>query len=97
MNKESWHANELVWGPFHVPGIWGILLNAFGVGYGIIVLVFSLFPTHVNPDAAGMNWSCLMKGTIMLGAVVYYYAISRKVYRRPVVEIAPYQAVDPEE
>ncbi|KAI4224026.1 MAG: hypothetical protein L6R36_004964 [Xanthoria steineri] len=43
INKESWHANELAWGPFHVPGVWGILLNAFAVGYGIIVSAFSFF------------------------------------------------------
>lgn len=90
INKESWHANELVWGPFHVPGVWGILLNAFAVGYGTIVFAFSFFPTAVLPDAAHMNWSCLISGTIMVGAVVYYYAVARKVYQGPVVEISPY-------
>lgn len=90
INEESWHANELVWGPFHVPGVWGILLNAFAVGYGIIVFAFSFFPTAVRPDAAHMNWSCLISGTIMVGAVVYYYAVARKVYQGPVVEISPY-------
>lgn len=91
MSGETWHANELVWGPFHVPGIWGILLNAFGVSYGIIVFIFSFFPQEVNPDAAHMNFSCLMTGTVMLFAVAYYYVYARKVYDGPVVEIAPYQ------
>lgn len=91
MAGSAWHANELVWGPFHVPGIWGILLNAFAVGYGIIVFIFSFFPQMVNPDAAHMNFSSLMTGTIMLGAFVYYYLYARKVYTGPVVEIAPYQ------
>ncbi|KAL8820047.1 MAG: hypothetical protein Q9223_001653 [Gallowayella weberi] len=90
MARTTWHANELVWGPFHVPGVWGILLNALGVGYGVIVFVFSLFPTVVHPDPAHMNWSCLMTGSIMLFAVVYYYAYARKVYTGPVVEVAPY-------
>lgn len=91
MAGSTWHANELVWGPFHVPGIWGILLNAFAVGYGIIVFIFSFFPQVVNPDAAHMNFSCLMTGTIMIFAVVYYFLYARKVYTGPVVEIAPYQ------
>ena len=91
MAGTTWHANELVWGPFHVPGIWGILLNAFAVGYGIIVFIFSLFPTMVDPDAAHMNFSCLMSGAIMIFAVAYYYLYARKVYTGPVVEIAPYQ------
>lgn len=91
MAGSTWQANELVWGPFRVAGIWGTLLNAFGIGYGIIVFVFSLFPTMVKPDAAHMNWSCLMTGTIMVFAVGYYYVYARKVYKGPVVEVAPYQ------
>ena len=91
MAGTTWNANELVWGPFRVPGIWGILLNTFAVGYGIIVFIFSFFPTTVTPDAAHMNYACLMTGTIMLGALIYYYLYARKVYMGPVVEIAPYQ------
>ena len=90
MANTTWHANELVWGPFHVPGLWGILLNAFGVGYGIIVFVFSFFPQTVSPDAAHMNFSYLMTGGIMLFAVVYYGLYARKVYAGPVVEVVPY-------
>ena len=91
MADETWNANELVWGPFQVPGIWGILLNAFAVGYGIIVFIFSFFPPTVNPDAAHMNYACLMTGAIMLGATVYYCLYARKVYTGPIVEVAPYQ------
>lgn len=91
MAGTTWQANELVWGPFHVPGIWGILLNAFGVGYGVIVFIFSFFPQTVDPDPAHMNFSCLMTGTIMIFAVIYYYVYARKVYSGPVVDIAPYQ------
>ncbi|KAI4193766.1 MAG: hypothetical protein LQ350_008157 [Teloschistes chrysophthalmus] len=91
MSNSTWHANELVWGPFHVPGIWGILLNTFAVGYGIIVIIFSVFPQVVNPDPAHMNYSCLVTGAIMLSAIVYYFVYAKKVYTGPVVEIAPHQ------
>ena len=91
MAGATWHANELVWGPFHVPGVWGSLLNAFGVGYGVIVFVFSFFPQTVRPDAKHMNFSCLMTGGIMLFAVGYYWIYARKVYKGPVVEVAPGQ------
>ena len=91
MAGTTWHANELVWGPFHVPGIGGILLNGFGVGYGIIVFVFSFFPTAVNPDAAHMNFAVLMTGAIVVFAIAYYYVYARKVYTGPVVEISPYE------
>lgn len=89
MAGNTWHANELVWGPFHVPGVWGILLNTFGVGYGIIVFIFSFFPQTVSPDAAHMNYASLMTGTIMIFAVVYCFVYAREVYKGPVVEIAP--------
>ncbi|KAL8658749.1 MAG: hypothetical protein Q9202_007450 [Teloschistes flavicans] len=91
MSNSTWHANELVWGPFHVPGIWGILLNTFAVGYGIIVIIFSVFPQVVNPTPAQMNYSCLVTGAILLFAVLYYFTYARKVYTGPVVEIAPHQ------
>lgn len=91
MADSRWPANELVWGPFRVPGIWGILLNAFAVGYGIIVFIFSFFPQSVNPDAAHMNFASLMTGAVMIFAVAYYYVYARKLYKGPVVEIAPYQ------
>lgn len=90
MANEDWIANELVWGPFQVPGIWGILLNAFAVGYGIIVFIFSFFPPVVNPDAAHMNYACLMTGTIVLGATIYYLLYARKVYTGPIVEVMSY-------
>ena len=95
MSSSTWHANELVWGPFRVPGIWGILLNAFGVGYGIIVFIFSFFPTAVKPDAEHMNFSCLMTGAVMIFAVAYYLLYAKKLYTGPVVEIAPYQVSSP--
>ncbi|KAI4210815.1 MAG: hypothetical protein LQ349_009458, partial [Xanthoria aureola] len=60
MSGHTWEANELVWGPFHIPGVLGIALNAFAVCYGTIVIIFCFFPTTVNPDAAHMNWACLI-------------------------------------
>ena len=91
MAGTEWHANELVWGPFHLPGIWGILCNASAVGYGIIVFIFSFFPQTVHPTPAQMNFSCLMTGAVMIGAVIYYYVYANKVYTGPVVEISPCQ------
>lgn len=52
---------------------------------------FRFFPTIVNPDAAHMDFACLMIGTIISFAVVYCYLYGRKVYAGPVIEITPYQ------
>lgn len=91
MSGHTWEANELVWGPFHIPGVLGIALNAFAVCYGTIVIIFCFFPTTVNPDAAHMNWACLITAAVIFFAVAYYLIYAKKVYQGPVVEIAPYQ------
>lgn len=91
MSGTVWKANELVWGPFHIPGIWGIMLNAWAVCYGIIVIIFCFFPATVNPDPAHMNWACLITAAVIFFAVAYYMIYARKVYKGPVVEVVPYQ------
>lgn len=91
MGGATWHANELVWGPFHIPGVWGVLLNTFAVCYGFIVIVFCFFPATVRPDPAHMNWACLITAAVIGFAVGYYCLYARKVYKGPVVEVAPYQ------
>ncbi|KAL8669399.1 MAG: hypothetical protein Q9168_006011 [Polycauliona sp. 1 TL-2023] len=90
MSGHTWQANELVWGPFHIPGVLGIVLNAFAVCYGTIVIIFCFFPT-VNPDPAHMNWAILITAAVIIFAIAYYLMYARKVYQGPVVEIAPYQ------
>ena len=88
MGGHTWSANERVWGPFHIPGIWGIALNAFAVCYGTIVIIFCFFPTTVNPDPAHMNWACLITAAVIFFAVIYYLIFAHKVYKGPVVEVA---------
>ncbi|KAI4275921.1 MAG: hypothetical protein LQ337_002836 [Flavoplaca oasis] len=87
----TWQANELVWGPFHIPGVLGIALNAWAVCYGTIVIIFCFFPSEVSPDAAHMNWACLITAVVIFFAVAYYLVYAKKVYQGPVVEISPYQ------
>lgn len=91
MKGSTWQANELVWGPFHIPGVWGVALNAFAVCYGTIVIIFCYFPSTVSPDPATMNWACLIMAVVSFFAVAYYLMYANKVYQGPVVEISPYQ------
>lgn len=53
----------------------------------VIVLIFSFFPTMVNPGAEGMNYSSLMTGTVGVFAVAYYLLHAKKIYKGPVVEV----------
>lgn len=78
---------KLMWGPFHLPGIWGLLINGYAVIYMVIVVFFSFWPTQMSVDKTTMNFSVVGTiGTIIL-ALIYYVLRARHVYTGPVVEV----------
>ena len=77
---------KLVWGPFHVPGIWGILLNGYAVIYMVIVIFFSYWPSSMNPSVEDMNYSVVGTVGVVSLAIVYYFVRARHVYQGPVLE-----------
>ncbi|KAK4691545.1 hypothetical protein P7C71_g5474, partial [Lecanoromycetidae sp. Uapishka_2] len=81
---------QLIWGPFHLPGIFGIAVNAFAVGFGIIIFVFSFFPVATPVKAVSMNFSVLMTGSVVLFAIFYYVVWAKREYKGPIVEVSPY-------
>lgn len=77
---------KLMWGPFHVPGIFGILVNGYAVIYMTIVVFFSFWPSTMSVGPQTMNFSVVgTMGTIVL-AIIYYVLRARKVYKGPVME-----------
>lgn len=78
---------ELVWGPWRLPGVYGIINNCFTILYIIIIFFFSLWPPMNHPTAATMNYSSLMFGATMLFSIFYYLVRARKVYTGPVIEV----------
>ena len=82
--------NALVWGPFHLPGVFGIAVNVFAIVFGLIIFFFSFFPVATPVDAAHMNFSVLMTGFVVLFALLYYVLYARKTYKGPIVEVVPY-------
>lgn len=78
---------QLIWGPFHLPGFFGIAVNLFAVCFGIIIFVFSFFPVLTPVAAASMNYSVLMTGSVILFAVFYYVVWARREYKGPIVEV----------
>lgn len=89
--NDTGEANQLIWGPFHLPGIFGILVNAFAVIFGIIIFFFSFWPVATPVTAPHMNFSVLMTGSVVLFAIVYYLLVAKKTYKGPIVEVTPYQ------
>ncbi|KAI4086659.1 MAG: hypothetical protein LQ344_007363 [Seirophora lacunosa] len=80
----------LVWGPFHLPGIFGIAVNVFAVCFGIIVFVFSFFPVSYRPGADGMNYSVVMTAAVVVFSILYYVIWARKEFKGPIVEVTAY-------
>lgn len=78
---------ELVWGPWRIKGIWGILNNSFAVVYLTIILFFSFWPPVIPVTAATMNYSSLVTGTVFIFSIVYYFLWAKKDYQGPIVEV----------
>ena len=78
---------ELTWGPWRVPGVFGIINNSFAIIYLIIIFFFSLWPPENHSTAATMNYSSLMFGGTMIISVFYYIFYARKVYSGPVIQV----------
>lgn len=77
---------RLVWGPFHLPGIWGIIVNAWALIYMTIAVFFTFWPTTWVVDVQTMNFSVVgTMGTILL-SLFYYLFRARKVYDGPIME-----------
>lgn len=78
---------ELVWGPFHLPGMFGIINNAFALIYLTTISFFSFWPTFNSADPANINFSVLVTGFIIIFSTIYYFAWARKEYNGPIVEM----------
>ncbi|KAL3431346.1 amino acid/polyamine transporter I [Aspergillus tetrazonus] len=79
---------KLVWGPFHIPGIWGTIVNGYAVIFMVIVVFFSFWPSQMEVDKTTMNFSVVgTVGTIIL-AMAYYVLRARRVYQGPVMEVS---------
>lgn len=78
---------KLVWGPFHVPGIWGDMINTYAVVYMVVVVFFSFWPSQMEVDKTTMNFSIVGTGGTIILALLYYVLRARKVYDGPVMEV----------
>ncbi|OAQ97744.1 hypothetical protein LLEC1_00414 [Akanthomyces lecanii] len=81
------NAEGLVWGPWHVPGIFGIVNNSVACAYLLTMWFFSFWPPAPKTDAKDMNFSVLMTGAVVIFSVVYYLVWARKDYKGPIREI----------
>ncbi|GES59362.1 choline transport protein [Aspergillus terreus] len=78
---------RLVWGPFHLPGVWGILVNSFAIVYMLIAVFFSFWPPMRAVTPSTFNFSVAGTVTVIVFSFVYYFVRARRVYSGPIVEI----------
>ncbi|KAK0099304.1 hypothetical protein ONS96_008534 [Cadophora gregata f. sp. sojae] len=77
---------QLTWGPFHIPGMLGIINNAYACLYMVFVIFWSVWPPETPVDAATMNYSVLVTGGVIIFSVVWYWIKGREVYKGPVID-----------
>jgi choline transport protein len=78
---------ELIWGPWRIPGAFGIANNTFACVYLVIILIFSFWPPATPVVAETMNYSSLVTGAVVIFSVGYYFFWARKDYQGPIVEM----------
>jgi choline transport protein len=65
-------------------GKFGVPINVFTVLYVTVACIASFFPVVNSTDVAGINWSVVMFGGVLVIACVNYVFRGRKHYVGPV-------------
>lgn len=89
--KSSVVQAPLTWGPFHLPGIFGIANNLYACCYMIFVIFWSVWPPELPVTAENMNYSIVVTGGVVIFSIVWYYVRGRRDYHGPTIddEIVP--------
>lgn len=84
--RESIAQANLMWGPFHLPGIFGIANNAYACVYMVFVIFWSVWPPDTPVTYVNMNYSVVVTGGVVIFSIVWYYVRGRKEYHGPTVD-----------
>lgn len=76
----------LAWGPFHIPGILGIINNTYACLYMIFVIFWSVWPPETPVNATTMNYSVVVTGGVIIFSIVWYWIRGRKEYEGPLID-----------
>jgi choline transport protein len=77
---------RLRWGPWKIPGIIGIINNAYACVYMIFVIFWSVWPAVTPVNSKSMNYSVVVTGGVMILSGLWYFIGGRKEYHGPVLE-----------
>lgn len=76
----------LQFGPFHIPGIFGIVNNAYACVYMIFVIFWSVWPPATPVTAESMNYSVVVTGGVIIFSIIWYFIRGRKEYHGPLID-----------
>ncbi|KAJ9136828.1 Amino acid permease [Pleurostoma richardsiae] len=74
---------NIVFGPFHMKGWIGFLVNGIACGYMLVWFVIYSFPYYLPTDAQSMNYACLIWGGLTMLVGVWWFVGARKGYEGP--------------
>jgi len=77
---------QLIWGPWHLPGLLGTLNNAYACVYMIFVIFWSVWPAETPVTAASMNYSVVVTGGVMVLSAIWYYLRGKREYKGPLID-----------
>lgn len=77
---------QLMWGPFHLPGVIGIANNAYACIYMIFVVFWSVWPPDADTNYQNMNYSIVVTSGVIIFSIVWYFVRGRKEYQGPTVD-----------
>lgn len=79
--------SRLRWGPWRLPGLFGVVNNIFSCIYLVFIFIFCFSPVEKDVTPQNMNWAILVFGFVLCFSMVYYAVWARKLYSGPIVEI----------
>jgi choline transport protein len=77
---------KLTWGPWHIPGILGIINNGYACVYMVFVIFWSVWPAETPVTANTMNYSVVVTGGVLILSGIWYWVRARKEYHGPILE-----------
>lgn len=77
---------RLIWGPWRLPGILGIINNTYACCYMIFVIFWSFWPPATPVSASSMNYSVLVTGGVIIFSIIWYLIRGRKEYKGPTID-----------
>lgn len=77
---------QLSWGPFHLPGWFGIINNAYACVYMVFVIFWSFWPPEYDTNAQNMNYAIVVVAGVVIFSIVWYYVKGRYEYSGPTVD-----------